>query len=254
MNQQLTTAQADANDIMESVIAKGDIAKLTPQERTNYYMQVCRSIGLNPLTRPFEYITLQGKMVLYARRDAADQLRKVNGISIEIVGKTLEEGILTVHVRAKDKTGRTDEDYGVVFVGALKGEAAANAFLKAVTKAKRRVTLSISGLGFLDETEVETIPGAQVLRETRKPPAPKPTLIVANGEPDEPMHDSITGEIVEPDLHAQGNAAASKGEESLKEWWDSIGKDARKRLKDNLPAWRKDAAKVSPITEEEDEI
>ena len=34
------------------------------------------------------------------------------------------------------------------------GEFAANAIMKAVTKAKRRVTLSISGLGFLDETEV----------------------------------------------------------------------------------------------------
>ena len=33
-----------------------------------------------------------------------------------------------------------------------------NAKLKAITKAKRRVTLSICGLGFLDETEIETIP------------------------------------------------------------------------------------------------
>jgi hypothetical protein len=37
----------------------------------------------------------------------------------------------------------------------------ANAIMKAVTKAKRRVTLSICGLGFLDETEVETIPEAK---------------------------------------------------------------------------------------------
>ena len=28
--------------------------------------------------------------------------------------------------------------------------------MKAITKAKRRVTLSISGLGFLDETEIPT--------------------------------------------------------------------------------------------------
>jgi hypothetical protein len=32
--------------------------------------------------------------------------------------------------------------------------------MKAETKAKRRVTLSICGLGLLDETEIETIPGA----------------------------------------------------------------------------------------------
>ena len=34
--------------------------------------------------------------------------------------------------------------------------------LKAVTKAKRRVTLSICGLGWPDETEVESIPDAKL--------------------------------------------------------------------------------------------
>ncbi len=43
----------------------------------------------------------------------------------------------------------------------LKGEARANAIMKCVTKAKRRVTLSICGLGMLDETEVDSIPTAQ---------------------------------------------------------------------------------------------
>jgi hypothetical protein len=37
----------------------------------------------------------------------------------------------------------------------------ANALMKAETKAKRRVTLSIAGLGWLDETELETIPQAR---------------------------------------------------------------------------------------------
>jgi hypothetical protein len=61
---------------------------------------------------------------------------------------------MTVHVRAKDKTGRSDEDFGVVAFKGGGNEIAANLIMKAVTKAKRRVTLSISGLGFLDETEV----------------------------------------------------------------------------------------------------
>ena len=72
-------------DIMESVIAKGDLAKLTPEERVRYYNEVCRSMGLNPLTQPFSYITLNGKLTLYATRACADQLRKVNGVSLEIV-------------------------------------------------------------------------------------------------------------------------------------------------------------------------
>ena len=35
--------------------------------------------------------------------------------------------------------------------------------MKAETKAKRRATLSIVGLGLLDETETETIPGAKLV-------------------------------------------------------------------------------------------
>jgi len=57
--------------------------------------------------------------------------------------------------------GRTDTDDGAVAVAGLQGEAHANALMKTVTKAKRRVTLSILGLGMLDESEAETIPGAR---------------------------------------------------------------------------------------------
>ena len=87
--------------IMESVIAKGDLAKLTPAERTEYYMQTCRSMGLNPLTQPFSYIILNNKLTLYANRACADQLRKVNDVSLEVVSEKVVDDILTVHVRAK---------------------------------------------------------------------------------------------------------------------------------------------------------
>jgi hypothetical protein len=152
-------------DVIESVIAKGDLSKLTEIQRTQYYVQLCQSMGLNPHTQPFAYITLNGKLTLYAKRDAADQLRKINGISIEVISRNIEDGLFTVHVRATDRSNRTDEDFGVVALpDTLKGEARANTILKGITKAKRRVTLSISGLGFLDETEVEDIPKHQTAR------------------------------------------------------------------------------------------
>jgi hypothetical protein len=163
MANEITQASV-AGEVMEQVLIKGDLSKLTSEERAMYYNAVCKSVGFNPLTRPLEYITLNGKLTLYARRDAADQLRKLNGISVEIVSRSVDDGLLVVHARARDKTGRTDEDFGAVSIGGLRGEAAANAILKAVTKAKRRVTLSISGMGFLDETEVESIPGAEPAR------------------------------------------------------------------------------------------
>jgi hypothetical protein len=49
-----------------------------------------------------------------------------------------------------------------VWVKGLSGEALANALMKAETKAKRRATLSICGLGMLDETEVEDVPGVRL--------------------------------------------------------------------------------------------
>jgi len=160
----MNTAVAPQNAIgqtVDDVIARGDLSKLSPEDRVVHYHNVCKSLGLNPFTQPFQYITLNGKLQLYARRDAADQLRKLNGINIEVVDRSVHNDLLTVHVRATDKTGRRDEDFGVVAIGGLKGEAAANAFLKCITKAKRRVTLSISGLGFSDETEMDDVPGAE---------------------------------------------------------------------------------------------
>ena len=139
---------------IEDVMMRGDLSGLTDKQRVEYSARVCQSLGMNPLTRPFEYLTLNGKLVLYARRDAADQLRKINGISIKIVDRNMDDGLFTVHVQATDKTGRTDEDYGVVPYRSGAGEIQANSIMKAVTKAKRRVTLSISGLGFMDETEI----------------------------------------------------------------------------------------------------
>jgi hypothetical protein len=57
-------------------------------------------------------------------------------------------------------------------VGGLKGEALANAEMKAVTKAKRRLTLSICGLGWLDETEISTVPDAEVVPSFHEEPSP----------------------------------------------------------------------------------
>ncbi len=136
-----------------------------------YYRKVCESTGLNPYTRPFDYIQLNGKLTLYAKKDATDQLRKVNGISIDKVESRIVDDLCIVTAKASTKDGRTDESTGVVVIGNLKGDAKANALMKAESKAKRRVTLSISGMGWTDETEIETIPGAR-----------KPDVCIETGE------------------------------------------------------------------------
>ena len=161
--------QKDDAAVIESVVIGGDLSKLTPEQRVNYYRSVCHSLDINPLTRPFDYITLNGKLTLYARKDATDQLRGKHKISIDKPDIHYEDDWIIVTVGAEEvSTGRKDYDIGVVNRKDMQG-AFGNALMKAVTKAKRRVTLSICGLGMLDETEIETIPNARpvtVIEET----------------------------------------------------------------------------------------
>lgn len=180
---------------VEEVLVNGNLALLSAEERMDYVRRVCESLGLNPLTRPLEFITLQGKLTLYAKRDATDQLRKLHGVNIEVVSQTLdkETGLYTVHVRAIDRNGRTDEDMGIVHLGKKVGDDLANGMLKAVSKAKRRVTLSICGLGFLTEEEVEDIP-----ERDKKPAVAMPTRRVeAAVEPPPVTVNRETGEVID---------------------------------------------------------
>jgi hypothetical protein len=147
--------------LIEKVVMQGDLSQLNPEQRVMYYRKVCESSGLNPFTRPFDYIVLNGKLTLYAKKDATEQLRKLNGISIEKLESKVVDDLYIVKATARTKDGRTDEATGAVSFGHLKGDAKANAIMKAETKAKRRVTLSISGMGWTDESEVESIPYAK---------------------------------------------------------------------------------------------
>lgn len=149
--------------MLERVVVGGDLSKLAPAERLLYYRQVCESVGLNPLTRPFQYIHLSGRLVLYAARDCTDQLRRLRGVSVTKLERETTEGIYVVTAYLTDRDGRTDSSVGAVPIDGLKGENRANAIMKAETKAKRRGTLSICGLGMLDETEVGSIPDGRVV-------------------------------------------------------------------------------------------
>lgn len=151
---------------IEAALIKGDLSELSSDQRLSYYHNVCQSVGLNPLTQPFAYIKLNGKLVLYAKKDATDQLRKIHNISIKVVAREKIDDVYVVTAQARFPDGREDESTGAVWVGKSQGDTLANLYMKAETKAKRRATLSICGLGFLDETEVETIPDAKPAAES----------------------------------------------------------------------------------------
>src|ERR1035441_6673147 len=67
--QQAIVARPTVSEAIEQVLLSGNLVNLSTEQRLEYYSKVCQSLGLNPLTRPFEYISFEGKLQLYARKD-----------------------------------------------------------------------------------------------------------------------------------------------------------------------------------------
>ena len=200
-NEMVPAAGAPAaalSEALEKAITRNDFSQVGAEDRLLYLRTVCQSLGLNPLTMPLAYLTdRKGKVTLYVKKEGTDQLRKINNVTLEIVSHTVQQECYIVHVRASmlsphGGARRTDEEIGVVSLAGIDaGEARANAIMKAVTKAKRRVTLSICGLGWSDESEVE---GSEFIRPVADPvqqqqvkhlpapPAPTPAAM-----PEQPM-------------------------------------------------------------------
>jgi hypothetical protein len=121
----------------------------------------------------------------------------------EIIGD-----ILTVTVAVTERMGREDISTGSVSLAGLKGENLSNAHMKAETKAKRRATLSICGLAVLDESEVDSIAGAQAVpveqfhAEPKK--ASKPTKEERRRDLDELTNPTpIANRVAEPETVAE---------------------------------------------------
>jgi hypothetical protein len=182
---QTTSLQGLDEATMLALVAGGDCSRLTPAQRTAYYVARCEAAGLDPRAQPFQFVRLQGGEKLYATKAATDQLAGKHGIVCTIVSQATDSGVRVVTVRATSKDGKSQEDVGIVPVEGLKGEALANAMMKAVTKAKRRTILSLCGLGMLDESEVETIPGAQPV-EAHEPPKARAVEVVPPPPPEPP--------------------------------------------------------------------
>ena len=161
---------------------KSDPRAMTAEERAGYVATLCRALRLNPLTRPAQFINLSGKEVLYLTRTATDQLAAMHSLNrktvdgprvVDICGTKV--GVCTVEVSLP--SGRSE-----TATATLPAADFVNLYMKLETKAKRRGTLSILGLGVLGEDEIETIPGAQrsTINETPTTPTQEPPQRPAN--------------------------------------------------------------------------
>jgi hypothetical protein len=159
MNDKLEIKKETINqELISQLVLQGDIGKMSDEMKVKYYNQLCHSLNLNPVTRPFQLISFQGKSVLYATKDATEQLRKLNGVSVVELSQEIKDGLCISKCKVQDSNNRFDIATGVVVTAGLKAGDLANAIMKSETKAKRRATLSICGLGMLDESELDTMP------------------------------------------------------------------------------------------------
>jgi hypothetical protein len=214
---QQITKQEEAFEQIEQVLTDGNLSALQPQQRVEYVQRLCNSVGLNPMVRPFQFIRFQNRVVLYATKSATDQLRKIHGVSIEITRNVIEDGCIVVHAKATDRDGRVDEDIAAISCERLKGEALVNARMKCVTKAKRRVTLSICGLGMLDESELDTMSG----HEKISTPPPKKE----NTEAKEALKKKLSApkpkpKAKEPEVIEEGAASSIAATQQFKMVWE----------------------------------
>lgn len=153
--------QRHEDDVVAQLILAGDLSKLNATDRVAYYRGYCERIGLDPFTKPFDILRLNGKEILYLTRSGAQQLNKLHGVSHQITAREVIAGeVYQVTARATLPDGRHTESIGAVSVAGMKGENYCNAIMKAETKAKRRSTLDLLGLGILSEEEAVGMPGA----------------------------------------------------------------------------------------------
>jgi hypothetical protein len=106
------------------------------------------------------------KEVIYADRQTTVELGRVNNIDVKLLERDIQLDKYALFVaRATDlDTGRGVDATGVCALvkknAPMDMEGQANKIMHAETKAKRRATLEACGLGFLDDSEIDSIEGA----------------------------------------------------------------------------------------------
>lgn len=129
------------------VLLLNDYSPVPEDQRMELYRRICEALELNNLTQPFVFIKTRQGTKLYATKDATNQLRSKRNVSIKVTARELDQdGIFNVYVTASIGD-RVEDASASLFVDGLEGQDLADAKMKCETKAKRRATLDICGLG-----------------------------------------------------------------------------------------------------------
>ena len=170
MNTQTQTATQttviDGSPLLEELLAQAhadgkDTRSLEPADRKAVLVGLARKLGLNPMSNAVMFLLTNGRETLYVTKQGTDQIAAAARLQRETIKGpevvTIEgRKLVFCQVRATHPDGRSE-----VSTATLALMDPVNDLMKCETKAKRRATLSVCGLGLLAEDEIETIPGAQ---------------------------------------------------------------------------------------------
>ena len=155
-------APSPLEQLLSEVQASGnDTTRLPTQDKAALLRGLSKALGLNPLSGGVMLLRTGGKETLYVTKVGTDQIAAREKLSRETVcGPEVRaiEGkkVVFCQVRARHPDGRSE-----MSTATLPLADPVNDLMKCETKAKRRATLSVCGLGLLAEDEIETIQGAQ---------------------------------------------------------------------------------------------
>src|SRR4029453_16812726 len=149
---------------------------------------------------------LDGKTVLYPNKGAAEQLRQIHGVRVESLSEPMVDtvlGLAKMHAVMVDRYGRRDEGWAYLplevsewrdradgrgrekVTKEARGLDLANLLNKLETKVKRRVTLSLCGLGVVDleDDDPRVLDARSRVLDLERVVAGAPTTAVAAMEP-----------------------------------------------------------------------
>ena len=162
-----TLTAEQRKELFDKFILSGDVSGYSEAEKVGVLLTLCDKYDFDPIQRPFDVIRLpDGRAIIYANKTAAAIVSVRECVSLKIVDRTFVGDSYVVTVTATNNKGRSVDDDGVVALAGtrkdgtsyrLTGDMLTNKMMHATTKAKRRATLSIGGLGFLSDAEAESM-------------------------------------------------------------------------------------------------
>lgn len=160
--------QGVSPETLSKIILKGDWKDLTPAQRVEGYIALCRALGLNPLTKPFDLLEMRDRTTLYLNSAGGAQLGAIHKASYTITRVETERladtaMLVRAYVKVRLPDGRENEDVGIKACNPKDVNDYIRAYKSAITNARLRAIKGLIGLNVPVEGDEEEIPEARVV-------------------------------------------------------------------------------------------